>query len=140
MNELGYINKESYDSACKNVDTGLNFKQGKIDDTSKNNIYSYHTDSLLNEIIKDISEKKNISMSFANNYIEMAGLKIYSTQNTNIQNLIEQELSKPKYVIKSQKDPSVTAQAAMVVMNHTNGQVLGCVRRIWKKRNFSRIK
>lgn len=133
MHELGYIDETNYNSACVEVDKGLIFKQGKIEDTSKNNIYSYHTDSLLNEIIEDISDKKNISNNFATNYIEMAGLKIYSAQNTKIQTTIENELSKSKYIIKSQNDPSVSSQAAMVIINHTNGQVVGCVGGTGKK-------
>lgn len=140
MLELGYINESDYNNAIDEVEKGLKFKQGKIESTEKNNIYSYHTDSLLNQIIDDISKKKNISTEFATNYIEMAGLKIYSTQNPKIQNAIETELSKPKYIIKSKNDSSVTAQAAMVVIDHTTGQVLGCVRRNWKKRNFKRFK
>ena len=133
MYELGYINETDYNSACDKIEKGLKFKQGKIEDTSKNSVYSYHTDSLLNEIIQDISNKKNISTEFATNYIEMAGLKIYSTQDSNVQTEIEKELSKSKYIIKSKKDSSVTAQAAMVIINHSNGQVVGCVGGIGKK-------
>lgn len=133
MLELGYINNEEYEIAKKEVENGLAFKKGNIEDTSKNNIYSYHTDALLNEIIDDISNKKNISTEFATNYIEMAGLKIYSTQDSNIQKQIENEFSKSKYIIKSAKDSKITAQAAMVVLDHKTGQVLGCVGGIGKK-------
>lgn len=133
MLELGYINNTEYEKAKEEVEKGLSFKKGNIEDTSKNNIYSYHTDALLNEIIEDISNKKNISIEFATNYIEMAGLKIYSTQDSDIQKQIENELSKSKYIIKSSKDSKVTAQAAMVVLDHKTGQVLGCVGGIGKK-------
>lgn len=133
MYELGYIDETDYNSACDKIEKGLKFKQGKIEDTSKNSVYSYHTDSLLNEIIQDISNKKNISTEFATNYIEMAGLKIYSTQDSSVQTEIEKELSNSKYLIKSKKDSSVTAQAAMVIINHSNGQVVGCVGGIGKK-------
>ena len=44
-------------------------------------IYSYHTDALIPEITKDISNKYKISETFATNYLEMAGLTIYSTQD-----------------------------------------------------------
>ena len=133
MLELGYINDSQYEEAKKEVEKGLIFKKGKIDNSSTNNIYSYHTDSLLNEIITDISNKKDISKEFATNYIEMAGLKIFSTQDTKIQKQIENELSKSKYIIKSSKDPNTLAQAAMVILDHKTGQVLGCVGGIGKK-------
>ena len=133
MLELNYITENNYNTALELVNNGLSFKQGNIENKSKNNIYSYHTDALINEITQDISKKKKISTEFATNYIEMAGLKIYSTQNSTIQSLIETELSKPKYIIKSQNDLNVHAQAAMVVINHSNGQVLGCVGGVGKK-------
>ena len=133
MLELNYINEENYNIAINKINKGLTFKQGKIEDTSKNNIYSYHTDSLINQIIEELSEKKKISKEFATNYIEMGGLKIYSTQNSNIQKQIENEFQKSKYILKSTKDSSVTSQAAMVIINHTNGQVVGCVGGLGKK-------
>lgn len=133
MLELNYINEENYSIAIDKINKGLTFKQGKIEDTSKNNIYSYHTDSLINQVVEELSEKKKISKEFATNYIEMGGLKIYSTQNSNIQKQIENEFQKSKYILKSTKDPSVTSQAAMVIINHTNGQVVGCVGGLGKK-------
>ena len=56
----------------------------------------------------------------------MAGLTITSTQDTKIQNQIETEMEKSKYVLQSKTggDPS---QAAMVIIDHKTGYVLGCV-------------
>ena len=141
MKELNYIDETKYQEAIRELNDGLKFKQGKIPDTSKNNIYSYHTDALLNEVIADISEKKNISTDFATNYIEMGGLRIYSTQDSKVQTAIEKELSKPQYTLRSTQNPPATSQAAMVVINHYNGQVVGCVGGIGKKdtsRGFNR--
>ncbi len=50
----------------------------------------------------------------------MAGLKIYSTQDSKIQNAIENEMQKSKYILKSVKDPSATSQGAMVIIDHSN--------------------
>ena len=77
------------------------FTKGNISDKTRNNNYSYHTDALLSEVIKDISDKKGISEEFATNYIEMAGLTIYSSQDTKIQKQIEKEFSKGNYLLKS---------------------------------------
>ena len=136
MLELKYIDEENYNLAISEVDNGLRFKQGKIEENFKKTIYSYHTDSLFNQIIEDISSEKNISKEFATNYIEMSGLKIYSTQTPHIQNAIEKELSNPKYIVRSKNNPSITAQAAMVILDHTNGHVLGCVGGIGKKETY----
>lgn len=133
MLELKYINEDDYSTAISKVDEGLKFKNGKIESENSNNIYSYHTDALINEIISDIANKKNISNNFATNYIEMAGLKIYSTQDSKIQTEMEKELSKNKYILKSSNDPEVTSQAAMVIINQSNGYVVGCVGGTGKK-------
>ena len=127
MLELEYINENDYNEAISKVDSGLKFKNGKIESENSNNIYSYHTDALINEIINDIANKKNISTNFATNYIEMAGLKIYSTQDSKIQTEIEKELSKSKYILKSSNDPEATSQAAMVIIDQSTGYVVGCV-------------
>ncbi len=127
MLELEYINEDDYNLAILQVEKGLNFKQSKIQNSNENTIYSYHTDALLTEIIEDISENKNISTNFAENYIEMAGLKIYSTQDSEIQSEIEKEFSKRKYILKSENDSSATSQAAMVIIDHKTGYVVGCV-------------
>jgi len=139
MYELEYISEDEYNKAVRETENGLKFKNGKIDSSENNSIYSYHTDALITEIIDEISKKKHISTDFATNYINMAGLKIYSTQNSKIQDEIETELSKKKYLLKSKTDTAVTAQAAMVIIDHSTGQVVRVCWWTWKKRNFKRI-
>ena len=124
MLELNYIDKESYNTAISNVDKGLNFKKGTINAESA--VYSYHTDALISEVTGDISKKYNISETFATNYLYMAGLTIYSTQDSNIQDKTEKEFEKTKYSLQSKKDGK-TSQAAMVIIDHKTGYVVGCV-------------
>ena len=133
MLELKYINQKEYDEASKLIDSGLNFKNGKISESNQNDVYSYHTDALISEVIFDIANKKNISENFATNYLEMANLTIYSTQNTKIQDRIEQEFSNKKYILISKKDSNVTSQAAMIVMEPSTGYILGCSGGLGKK-------
>ena len=124
MLELGYIDETEYNEATANVDAGLKFKKGSVE--SSDGVYSYHTDALITDVTNDIAEKYDISSDFATNYIYMAGLTITSTQDTKIQNQIETEMEKSKYVLQSKTggDPS---QAAMVIIDHKTGYVLGCV-------------
>ena len=132
MLELKYISQEDFDTAISQVDTGFNFSQGNLE-ASGDGVYSYHTDALINELTSSLSSQKHISNSFATNYLNMAGLKIHSTQNSNIQNTMEKEFSKGKYILKSSNDSSATSQAAMVIIDHTTGNVVGCVGGIGKK-------
>ena len=124
MLELNYINEDSYNTAISNVDKGLNFKKGTINAESA--VYSYHTDALISEVTGDISKKYNISETFATNYLYMAGLTIYSTQDSSIQDKTEKEFEKTKYSLQSKKDGK-TSQAAMVIIDHKTGYVVGCV-------------
>lgn len=130
MLELKYINESEYNDAIANVDNGLKFKKGKIE--TDDAIYSYHTDALISQLIDDIAERKKITKTFATNYVNMAGLTIYSTQNSSIQNQMEKEFEKTKYQLASKNggDPS---QSAMVIINHKTGQVVGCVGGLGKK-------
>lgn len=130
MLELNYINEDNYNESINNVDKGLKFKKGKIETDSA--VYSYHTDELISEIIKDITKKYKMSETFATNYINMAGLTIHSTQSSKIQEITENEFEKSKYRIPS-KNGGNSSQAAMVIIDHKTGYVLGCVRRIRKK-------
>ena len=131
MLELNYIDEESYNNAIANIDKGLNFKKGEV--KSEEAIYSYHTDALILEIIKDISKKYNISESFAENYINMAGLTIYSTQDTKVQEKTEAEFEKSKYRIPSKNNNEDFSQSAMVIIDHKTGYVVGCTGGLGKK-------
>lgn len=131
MQELGYIDETSCNEAIANVDKGLKFKKGNTQSTD--GVYSYHTDALISEATKDIMKKYNITETFATNYLEMAGLTIYSTENTKIQKETENEFNKSKYSLKS-KINNDTSQAAMVIMDHKTGQVLACVGGLGKKK------
>ena len=138
MLEQKYITEDEYNNAISKVDQGLNFKKGNID--AVNNVYSYHTDALLNQVIEDISNKKHISTTFATNYINMSGLTIYSTQDSGIQSEIEKEFEKSKYQLSS-KTGGEHSQAAMVIIDHKTGQVIGCVGGLGEKtisRGFNR--
>ena len=132
MKELNYIDGTQYDKAISNLESGLNFKEGKIE--TKDDIYTYHTDALISEITEDIAKKFDISETFATNYINMAGLNIYSTQDSKVQKEIETEFKKKKYILNS-KNSNDTSQSAMVIINHKDGSVVGCVGGLGEKKN-----
>ena len=66
----------------------------------------------------------------------MANLKVYSTQDASIQDTIEKEFNKKKYMLESINNPEMTSQAAMVIIDHKTGYVLRMCRRTWRK-NYS---
>ena len=138
MLSLNHISQEDYNKAVQEVDEGLQFKNGTIE-TESDGVYSYHVDALISEVIEDIAKRKHIDTRFAKNYVYMAGLKIYSTEKMDIQEKLENEYEKEKYSLTSSSGNK--AQSAMVIIDHTNGHVLGCVGGLGKKdtvRGFNR--
>ena len=130
MLALQYIDDHSYSLAISNIDKGLSFQQGKI--LAKEAVYSYHTDALILEISEDLVKKYNISKTLANNYMNMAGLTIHSTQDSKVQNKAEREFEKSKYSLSS-KISGNSSQAAMVIIDHHTGNVVGCIGGLGKK-------
>ena len=139
MLELGHITQDEYNLAIADVENGLDFKNAKLQ-AEGDGIYSYHTDALISEAVSEISKKKNIEKEFATNYIYMAGLTIYSTEDEEIQSKLEKEYLENKYVIKSDLTGN-SSQSAMIILDHSTGHVLGCVGGLGKKntsRGFNR--
>ena len=129
MKELGYIqNQEEYDTAVEKVEAGLKFEKGTLS-TGVN--YSYHTDAIIEQVIDQVMNEKDISRELAKNYVYGSGLTIYSTVNTEIQTRIEEETAKTKYQLKGiDKDKNGEkindhSQAAFVIIDYKTGYVLG---------------
>ena len=129
MNELGYINsQEEYDAAIAEVDAGLKFSKGTI---STGSDYSYHTDAVIEQVIDQVMEEKQISRQLAENYVYSSGLTIYSTVDLNIQARLEQEYKNEKY-IKSGRNKDANGnlinehtQSGMAIVDYKTGYVVG---------------
>ena len=140
MLELGYITNDEYATAITNTEKGLNFKKGTLK-TNSDGIYSYHTDALISELISDLQEKYDIAKDFAENIIYMGNLRIYSTESKEIQNALETEFKKDKYILPATKENNDSSQAAMVIIDHKTGYVVGLIGGLGEKtssRGFNR--
>ena len=128
-----YITQEEYDAAIAEVDAGLKFEEGKIIE----NVYSYHTDAAVNEVIKELMEKNDWTYEYAKLYVTSSGITIYSTQNTSIQNIMENEFAQDKYKITSTVDGvTYESQAAMTIIDHKTGYVIATVGGLGQKTSF----
>ena len=134
MKELNFVTQEEYDAAVAEVDAGFQFQNG-----AKGNVYSSHTDALISQLISQIMEEKGLSESAAKTYLYGGGFKIYSTQVTSIQNVMEEEVKNKKYKVESRKTKNkkdvehIYSQAAMVVIDPSKGYVVGCVGQLGEK-------
>lgn len=119
MKKFDYITEEQYNEATTEVDNGLNFKNG--DGSKVTTELSYQTEAAVNQIIEQMMEEKEMTREMAEITLYSGGYKIYTTQDTNVQNTLEAELQKGKYAIKSGEQ---TAMASMVIIDHTKGNVV----------------
>lgn len=132
MFELGRITKEEYDSAIDEVNNGIKFEQGSV---TQNTLYSYHTEAAIKEIIQDLMQEKGWSEEEAKLHLYSGGYKIYTTQDSNIQKIVEDEYKNKNWIkttkVKEKNEEgktetvTVQIQSAMVIIDHTTGYVVG---------------
>ena len=137
MKQTGNITEDEYNEAIEEVEKGLNFKQGKINQAS----YSSHTEALINQILDQLVTDKGMDREYAKTYLYSGGFSIRSTQKSSIQKVLEEEYSKKTYQVKSKvtKDDNgkyVNSQSATVVIDHKTGNVVGCVGALGEKEAF----
>ena len=122
MKELGYIeNEEDYNEAVKQAQEGLKFEKATI---STGSTYSYHTDAVLDQVITQVMDEKDISRQLAENYVYSSGLTIYSTVDSTIQARLEEEYAKEKYK-KTSPSKKQTTQSGMAIIDYKTGNVVG---------------
>lgn len=123
MKDLGYINGDEYKTAYDNVENGLKFSKGQLPGS---NIKSYFVQASVNQVIDDLVENKVYSEEYAKSRVFGGGYKIYTTESTKVQANLETVYRSDKYILTSSKT-SGHSQSAMVVIDHTTGQVVGCM-------------
>ena len=75
-------------------------------------------------------EEKNMTEQMAKNYVYSSGLTIHSTVDLNIQNRLEEEYAKEKYIIKGrEKNNDGTllnehSQSGMAIVDYKTGNVV----------------
>ena len=123
MLELGMVEKTEYDEAIQKVENGLTFQKAE----NLGSIYSYHTDATISQVIEDVAKAKGISQSLASTYVSSSGLTIYSTQDTDLQNKMDEVMvnNSKDYTRKSKQTDGATSQSAMVIIDNSTGYVVG---------------
>ncbi|MBR4868016.1 MAG: transglycosylase domain-containing protein, partial [Clostridia bacterium] len=130
MLEEEYISQEEYDSALKEelkvVDHG---KDGK-DGSSTAPINSYFVDALIENVIEDLMEEKNITYEEAEELIYSGGYRVYSSLDQRVQNALDSVYNDPSNFPSNYS--GVRAQAAQTVMDY-NGHIVGIAGGVGKK-------
>ena len=127
MKDQEKISEEEYNAAVAKVEAGLEFKQGAR--ISKAD-YSFHTQAAIKQVVEDLMQQKQITRDEAKFLVESNGYTIYTTQDSTIQARMKEEFEKDKYIkkgVKKNADGTYLndhTQAAMVIIDHTTGQVV----------------
>jgi penicillin-binding protein 1A len=95
MLDQGYIDKTQYDEALEDdVYTRIQLAQ-EVTAESTSNVYTYFEDELTEQVINDLMSIKGYTRTQAYNMLYSGGLKIYTTQSSEIQAILDEEYSDP---------------------------------------------
>lgn len=136
MKELSYITEEQYNQAIEEVNNGLQFKKGEA--ASVTTDVTYLEEAAINQILDQImteNENQDMNRDTAEMLLYSGGYKIYTTQKSDIQETLENEIISDKYITKStytdtNKDTGEKEKITqysiptMVIMDHKTGQVV----------------
>ena len=95
MLDQNYITQDQYDEAlADDVYSSIQAAQEKNSST-ENTVYTYFEDELTDQIINDLMNIKGYTKKQATNLLYSGGLKVYTTQDSKIQNILDEEYADP---------------------------------------------
>ncbi len=119
MLEVGFITQEEYDSALAE-EVAIVANEGTA---SKQEIYSYFVDALIDQVADDLAEQYDIDESHASMNVYNGGYKIYSTLDPKVQSAVEAVFTNESHRLKN-KQTGELGQSAITVMDY-EGHVVG---------------
>lgn len=110
-----------YNEAVEKVEEGLTFKKGTIEIGE----ISYFVQEAVDEAAQDLAEEKDISYDEAESMIRSGGYTLYTTQNSDIQEIVVDEMDKDKYVeTKTLNGKKISTQMGMTIIDFKTGKVV----------------
>lgn len=142
MKELGFITDDQYTSSCAEVENGLAFSNGE--ESKVTTTVSYHTEAAINQILNQImNANPDMNRDMAEMYLYSSGFKIYTTQKSNIQKIVEDEIVKPAYITSTtvyktneageKVKETQYSVPTIVVEDYRTGQVVACASAVGSK-------
>lgn len=127
MNELGKINYDEYNEAKNEVNEGLKFEKGNL--SNGNNDLNFHTSAAIDQIARELSDKKDISYDEAREQLISSGYSIHTTVNMTVQNQIKEVFEDSKYIINGvrfkNREGDISGQSAICIIEPSTGYVIG---------------
>ncbi|MDO4260558.1 MAG: transglycosylase domain-containing protein [Eubacteriales bacterium] len=94
MLEQGYISQAEYEDALAD-DVYARIQENNEVTESTSTVYSYFVDELIDQVQNDLVEKAGYTETQASNALYSSGLKIYSTQDPDVQQILDEEFANP---------------------------------------------
>lgn len=118
MRDLGYITESEYTVAAASDLVVSNAHKENL-----GHITSYFADQVVSDVIDDLVAQKGYSVDFATQQVYNGGLKIYSTIDPDIQEILEDIFTDTSNFPRTGKG----AQAAMIIIDPYTGKIKGIV-------------
>ena len=118
MLSLGKITILEYNEA---LNTTIEFK--KLSDGTE--IQSYFIDAVIEQVIADLQAQEGITYDEAKKKVYVSGYRIYTTMDPTVQNAIDKAYNDGSLFYTEANGDFM--QSAMVVMDHTNGNIVGLI-------------
>ncbi|MBO5477489.1 MAG: penicillin-binding protein [Clostridia bacterium] len=119
MFQLGHITEEQYVEA-KAYELVFTAKDITVDNTQ-----TYFVDAVVEAVIADLMDQKNVSRGIAMKMLYTDGYKIYTTQDQSVQSAIDSAFQDESIFYVDWDGNRI--QGSMVVMDHTTGEVRGLI-------------
>lgn len=95
MKQQGYIDQELYEEAlADDVYTRIANVQN-LNAPSRDTVFSYFTDAVIQSVIEDLKEELGYTQTQAYKLLYSGGLRIYTTMDPHIQQIVEEECNNP---------------------------------------------
>lgn len=95
MKRLGWCSEEEYNVAL--ADDVYSRIESVNEETGVKSYYSYFEDALIEQVLKDLQEKKGYTYTQASKALFSGGLTIYTTQDSQVQNILDDVYSNEAY-------------------------------------------
>lgn len=96
MNQLGFITDEDYQTALDDTESVYLRIASHVEETSDVSYYSYFTDEVINQLMIDLQTQLGYSASQASSLIYTGGLRVYTTQDKQIQQICDRVTTNPE--------------------------------------------
>ncbi|MBE6688324.1 MAG: PBP1A family penicillin-binding protein [Ruminococcaceae bacterium] len=123
MLDQDLITQEEYDEAY-NAELVLVKKE---EHKRNEKIRSYFIDQTITDVINDLMSEKGYSEEMAKHLVYAGGLKIYTTVDPNVQSILEEVYEEENEQFFQLNGNGMEPQSAMVIMDHTNGDIVAMV-------------